>query len=319
MNLLHMTYFIAVVEHESISGAAQSLFITQQTLSSHVAAMEKELGTSLFDRRPKFRLTQAGEIFYRYCLRFRELNDAMVSEFRDLSGDVSDILHVGISQTRSRILMPSILLRMHREFPRVQVRLTEQTNEALIKKLLKGELDLMIGHVPDHPEIQKEEMYRESMVLTISQKLIPEKQVDELTRSKDLRILAGIPFVMNTQNDIAGRCGASIMESYSMVPRIAAVSDSAETCLQMCLDGLGAYICPDLYVRFYQDRFAALHVIPLDYSYGICLASRKGLYEKRSVREFRKYCLETEQESQTGNPVTEQVSQTGDPVTEQKE
>ena len=34
MNLLHMTYFIAVVEHESISGAAQSLFITQQTLSS---------------------------------------------------------------------------------------------------------------------------------------------------------------------------------------------------------------------------------------------------------------------------------------------
>ena len=60
MNLLHMTYFIAVVEHESISGAAQSLFITQQTLSSHVAAMEKELGTSLFDRRPKFRLTQAG-------------------------------------------------------------------------------------------------------------------------------------------------------------------------------------------------------------------------------------------------------------------
>ena len=136
MNFLHMTYFIAVVEHESISGAAQSLFITQQTLSSHVAAMEKELGTSLFDRRPKFRLTQAGEIFYRYCIRFRNLNDAMVSEFRDLSGEVSDILHVGISQTRSRILMPSILLRMHREFPRVQVRLTEQTNEVLIKKLL---------------------------------------------------------------------------------------------------------------------------------------------------------------------------------------
>ena len=107
MNLLHMTYFIAIVEHESISGAAQSLFITQQTLSSHVAAMEKELGTSLFDRRPKFRLTQAGEIFYRYCIRFRSLNDAMVSEFRDLSGEVSDILHVGISQTRSRILMPS--------------------------------------------------------------------------------------------------------------------------------------------------------------------------------------------------------------------
>ena len=287
MNLLHMTYFIAVVEHESISGAAQSLFITQQTLSS-----------------PKFRLTQAGEIFYRYCIRFRDLNDAMVSEFRDLSGEVSDILHVGISQTRSRILMPSILLRMHRELPRVQVRLTEQTNEVLIKKLLKGELDLMIGDIPDHPDIQKEVMYRESMVLTISEKLISEKQLAELTRTKDLRLLAGIPFVMNTRNDIAGRYGASIMESFSMIPRIASVSDSAETCLQMCLDGLGAYICPDLYVRFYHDKFAELRVIPLDYSYGIFLAQRKGFYEKRSVREFRKYCLETGRNSQTGNPVT---------------
>ena len=305
MNLLHMTYFIAVVEHESISGAAQSLFITQQTLSSHVAAMEKELGTSLFDRRPKFRLTQAGEIFYRYCIRFRSLNDAMVSEFRDLSGEVSDILHVGISQTRSRILMPSILLRMHSEFPRVQVRLTEQTNEVLVKKLLKGELDLMIGDVPDHPEIRKEVMYRESMVLTVSEKLISKKQLAALTRTKDIRILAGIPFVMNTQNDIAGRYGSSIMESFSLIPRIAAVSDSAETCLQMCLDGLGAYICPDLYVRFYHDKFAELRVIPLDYSYGIFLAQRKGFYEKRSVREFRKYCLETGREALTGNPVTE--------------
>ena len=110
---------------------------------------------------------------------------------------------------------------------------------------------------------------------------------------------------MNTQNDIAGRYGSSIMESFSLIPRIAAVSDSAETCLQMCLDGLGAYICPDLYVRFYRDRFAALHVIPLDCSYGICLASGKGLYEKRSVREFWKYCLETGREALTGNPVTE--------------
>jgi DNA-binding transcriptional LysR family regulator len=229
----------------------------------------------------------------------------MVSEFRDLSGEVSDILRVGISQTRSRILMPSILVRMHRELPRVQVRLTEQTNEALIQKLLKGQLDLMIGDVPDHPDIQKEMMYRESMVLTISEKMMPEKQLEELTRSKDLGILAGVPFVMNTQNDIAGRYGASIMESIGMIPRIAAVSDSAETCLQMCLDGLGAYICPDLYVRFYQDKFADLHVIPLEYSYGICLAQRKRLYEKRSVRAFCKYCLETWQDSQTENPVTE--------------
>ena len=64
-----MNYFIAGVAHQSISRPAQSLFITQQTLSSHIASIEKELGTCLFERRPRFRLTRTGEkVFYQYCV-----------------------------------------------------------------------------------------------------------------------------------------------------------------------------------------------------------------------------------------------------------
>ena len=86
MNLLHMNYFIAVVEHQSISRAAQSLFITQQTLSSHIASMEKELGTCLFERRPRFRLTRTGERFYQYCVRFRELNESEAAARAESTG-----------------------------------------------------------------------------------------------------------------------------------------------------------------------------------------------------------------------------------------
>ena len=56
MNLLPMSYFIEVVNQQGISKAAEKLQITQQTLSSHIAALEKELGCSLFIRKPKFRL-----------------------------------------------------------------------------------------------------------------------------------------------------------------------------------------------------------------------------------------------------------------------
>ena len=56
MNLLPMTYFIEVTKQRGISKAAESLQITQQTLSSHIAALEKELDCRLFVRRPKFQL-----------------------------------------------------------------------------------------------------------------------------------------------------------------------------------------------------------------------------------------------------------------------
>ena len=69
------------------------------------------------------------------------------------------------------------------------------------------------------------------------------------------------------------------------------MSDSAETCLRMCRDGLGAYICPDIYVRFYRERLQDLVIIPLDFSYPICLARRNDLYEKASVQTFRKCCF----------------------------
>ena len=292
MKILQMTYFIAVVEHQNISRAAQSLFITQQTLSAHVAAMEKELGTCLFERRPKFRLTRSGERFYQYCLRFRELNDAMEREFRDMAGEISDILHVGISQTRSQILMPDLIRETRKELPFVQVRIAEQTNDVLIEKLLKGDIDLMIGNIPDAgPKISQEVLYQESMVLVLTEGLLTEDQLTRLRTSGDLRILSDLPFVMNTQNDIAGRFGSEILEAYHILPRVAAMSDSAETCLRMCRDGLGAYICPDIYVRFYRERLQDLVIIPLDFSYPICLARRNDLYEKASVQTFRKCCF----------------------------
>ena len=86
MNLLPMSYYIEVVKLQSISRAAESLQITQQTLSTHIAALEKELGCRLFIRRPKFRLTAEGEMFLEYCRRFVGLDRDMRQELQELSG-----------------------------------------------------------------------------------------------------------------------------------------------------------------------------------------------------------------------------------------
>ena len=63
MNFLPMQYYLEVVKEKSISHAAARLHITQQTLSAHIAALEKELGCTLFRRKPDFALTYIRRYF----------------------------------------------------------------------------------------------------------------------------------------------------------------------------------------------------------------------------------------------------------------
>ncbi len=132
MNLLPMSYFIEVVNQQGISRAAEKLQITQQTLSSHIAALEKELGCSLFVRKPKFRLTAEGELFLEYCRRFVRLDETMRQEFRDITGEVTGTVRVGISQTRSAVLMPGLISGFRKMYPKVRIILSECTNNELL-------------------------------------------------------------------------------------------------------------------------------------------------------------------------------------------
>ncbi len=289
MNLLPMKYFTAVVKHRSISKAAQSLFLTQQTLSAHMAALEKELGCTLFLRRPAFRLTPQGELFLDYCQKFLALDGAMHRVFDDLSRQPAGPLRAGISQTRSPILMPGVALRCLS--PGLEIRLTEATNDQLLRMLEKDDLDVVIGNLPEEaPELERQVLYREEMVLAIPRTgafagLDPALPPADLwDRVRDL------PFIMNTRQDIAGRYGSQLLAQHSIVPRTAAVSDSAETCLEMCRRGLGLYICPDLYPRHFRALAAELTVIPLGVTYPIDLAWRKALYISASLRTFAAAC-----------------------------
>lgn len=289
MNLLPMKYFIAVAEHQSISRAAKALFLTQQTLSAHMAGLEKELGCTLFFRRPAFRLTPEGEVFLDYCRRFLALDGAMRQTFGDLTGQPAGPLRVGISQTRSPILMPGIALRCQERLPGLTLHISEATNDQLLTMLERDELDAVIGNLPEAvPELEREVLYQEEMVLAIPPAFAFLGDTADLAELFDLA--RDLPFITNTKQDIAGRYGSQILARYSIVPQTAAVSDSAETCLELCRRGLGLYICPDLYPRRLRSLGEGLILRPLGVTYPIDLAWRKGLYIPASLRVFTEAC-----------------------------
>ena len=295
MNLLPMSYYIEVVKQQSISRAAESLQITQQTLSTHIAALEKELGCTLFIRRPKFRLTAEGELFLEYCRRFVGLDRDMRQELNDLSGEVTGTVRVGISQTRSNVLMPAVLPGYLKAYPKVRVYISEMTNDTLLTRIENDELDLVIGDVSgERPDLLTEELYREQMMMVIPRSERFAGLAEAFRETGDLKLLASCPMITNSRNDIVGRYINRVLQQNRIPPNIIAMSDSAETCLRLCAGDVGVYLCPDLYIRYFSDIHKKCYVLPLPYSYMIHLAVRDGSGRSAAVDRFaehvRAYC-----------------------------
>ena len=281
MNFLPMYYFTVVTEKESINKAAQKLHITQQTLSAHMAAIEKELNCTLFYRRPRFSLTYAGEKFYQYARGFIRMYDTMLKEFADISGSESGTISVGIGHTRSRVLMPEILPSFCREYPFIQVNIKEQRNDTLLQNLFDGNADLIIGDIPrDMPEIEVRPLYREKMQLVIPKSLLH----GEFSPSA----LGELPFILGAPHDIAGRIGREFLKQHGAVPPAAASSDNMETILAMCLRGAGASFCSDLILHetLSREDLDKLLVIPLKSEFEIKIAWLRREYLPRHMALF---------------------------------
>jgi len=294
MNLLPVQYYQVVVKKQSISRAAAELHITQQTLSAHMAALEKELGCTLFLRRPHFNLTYAGRIFYRYAEQFSQLTDSLKEEFQDIHQGEEDCLSIGIAHTRGRILMPQLLPTFLTQHPHLQIQIRENVNAALLQNLQENKLDIIIANIPQTvPEICTKEFYQEKILLFIPRQLLAAEKLALLEETANLSLLRSCPFLLGPVGDIASRIGTTLLLKSGIVPRVRITAENIETLLELCVQGLGACFCPALLAqnilsKTEQNKLAA---IPIDSSYPIHLAWQNKAYTKKSIQNFLDFCL----------------------------
>ena len=172
MNFLSMDYFIMVAKERSFTKAAKRLGITQQTLSAHIASLEREVGCELFVRHVPLELTYAGETFLRYATDFQHDHTMMMQEFDDIVHDETGILRVAVAHTRERTIMPRIIAAYQRKRPGIMVDMIEGANEQHARRLVDGEVDIAIAHFDRAPVgVELVDFYDEEMVLIVSNRL----------------------------------------------------------------------------------------------------------------------------------------------------
>ena len=296
MNFDSLEYFSVLARERSFTRAAESLHITQQSLSSHIAGLEKELNCQLVVRRIPLELTYAGQTFLSYAEELRRTQHAMQQEFCDISENQKGELRVGIAFTRGRAVMPHLIASFQQKYPNVEVTLMEGSNDALQKLLADGDIDLAVAHFPKAPpEVELRDFYEEHIVLCLSDTLLTRCGVDltaheaEL-RSGDLRALRDCPFVLGRASDIGGRIGRELLRRSGVKPTIKATSENIETLLALCELGSGVCFSPENLIRtaLSDAQIRRLHLLRLNSgaSYPIRFGYLRRSYQWSVIDEF---------------------------------
>lgn len=145
MEIRELKYFLAVAKEESISKAAEALFVTQPNLSRQMQNLEKEIGQKLFIRGSrKITLTDAGQLLKKRAEEIIELynktNRELSAPIEDISGDV----YVGGGESYAMGLIAKAARAVQTEYPKVKFHIFSGDSATVSERLDKGLIDFGI-------------------------------------------------------------------------------------------------------------------------------------------------------------------------------
>src|SRR4051795_5861926 len=145
IDLRALRALVAIADGGSFRAAAVRLGYSQSAISHRIAALERDLGTPLFARpggRGAVSLTTAGQAAYVHARRAIAAIEALEADV-GRSSEGRQTLRVGVFQTAAAELLPSALRAFRRDWPRIEVILSENDRlERLREQLARGTLDL---------------------------------------------------------------------------------------------------------------------------------------------------------------------------------
>jgi DNA-binding transcriptional LysR family regulator len=143
VEIRQLKYFLAAVEHGSISQAARSLFVAQPALTKQIRNLEEELGVTLLERLPRgIALTAAGRQFFRNASKIQD--DLISAKQQAIQASTGQLGTMTLGLTVLHSLLPiiaEILRRFRQDAPRVSVTLHQLISGPQVDRIRAGELD----------------------------------------------------------------------------------------------------------------------------------------------------------------------------------
>jgi DNA-binding transcriptional LysR family regulator len=166
--------FRAVAHERSFSRAARLLALSQPSVSNQVAALEREVGVRLLERRPGgLRLTPEGEILLEHADAIADRFGLAETQLAGAAERQRTRLRIGALPSALAGFVPAAIARVRDQHPHTQVTFDEGTSEQLSRRLASGELDLAIAYQDttwyrsEPPGVQRHHLLHEQFMVAL--------------------------------------------------------------------------------------------------------------------------------------------------------
>lgn len=240
MDFKQIEAFINVAKHKSFSKAANSIFLSQPAISSHIASLEKDLHIQLFDRTSKeVILTPAGESFLKYAIDILNTRDKAVNYLSSFNDTVGGILFLAASTTPCNTIVPQLIKEFHSKYPNVLFNVAELNSGRIIENITKFDTELgIIGEYVNDEKIKCYKLIEDELVVISSPAL-------ELPDEISIKALMKNSFILREKNSATRKTFEEILHKSKIdVSTLNVCYDvnSLDTLFQFVKSGLGVSV-----------------------------------------------------------------------------
>jgi DNA-binding transcriptional LysR family regulator len=182
-----------VAKHKSFSLAAETLFVTQPSISIKIKQLENAYRIKLFERFGKrIELTNAGEVLFSYAAKIFNLVKEADSHMEDIRGAKFGTLRISAGLTLGTYYLPPLLAAFRGKYPEIEIHMKVKNKQEVIQDILSFKDDLgFIGHMESNEKLIQIPLWEEELVMIVS-------PYHDFTKMKTVRLseLNGQPFIL---------------------------------------------------------------------------------------------------------------------------
>jgi len=291
INLPNLDTFSRAAELGSFTAAGKELGLTQAAVSQRIHALEKMIGKNLFDRHgTRILLTEAGRQLYEYAQQIAQLHRDAFEALTGRATQVSGELLLAASSIPGEHLLPEILARFGKHYPRIRVRATVLDSIAVTREVEQGNVQLgLVGRQTSTSHLEFQPFASDELVI-----VVPPDHAWKRRKSVPLAMLVGQPLVMREPGSGSRWCfeqalatAGKTLAEFDIVLELG----SNEAIKEAVLKGIGASVLSSLAIRkeVAAGRLHAVKIaeLPLERTMYVAWDTRRVL--SPPARVFRQF------------------------------
>jgi len=287
MDIRHLQYFLEVARHNSFTKAAESLYITQPTISKMVRNLEEELGVELFERLGKrVVLTDAGWVLYSQA-------EVMVKSFESMTVHIHELMElkkgrirIGLPPMVGANFFPRVIGKFCEQYPGIVLELLEVGSKKVEADVASGMLDSGVVLLPIDEEVfESYSFVNEDIQVVVhpTHRLAARQEVSLAELTDERFLLFHEDFALHSRIiDACVRVGFH--------PQVIYKSSQWDFLSEMVAANIGITLLPQtICSELEPERFRILSLVDPEIKWHLGMIWRKNAYLSYATREWIRF------------------------------